>query len=420
MFLRSLNMIRHLRGESQERSRHGTAYGVVTTPTLRGMALALGVLVAGGTSALAQDSGDWRTRFAAGEEARKAGDVAGYLREMSAAVQAMPADLGNRPFAQYHAARAAALAGDADEAARWLDMAWEEEIESLMITFADHDPAFDEVRDDPAVREVLGRPASMDLDVRQLASGVYLLDGAGSKVVASVGADGVLLVDTGYGAAMPALRRALRGLGHERVDVLVLTHPHEDHWGGVAALGDEATVLAHPAAAVAMDEPYVFMEGVEVPPKLAVAHPDAVSRDTTFRFNGQTVHIVPFEAHTGADVAVWLAGSRVLHMGDAYLGGNPLMFPGGEDPKGFLKRMDAFLAELPAGTVVVGGHDEPTDVKAVRDQIADTWACIDLVERALSEGATLDETVARAEGRFTAPWVRYFYGVLGEGAGGSA
>ena len=47
-----------------------------------------------------------------------------------------------------------------------------------------------------------------------------------------VRADGsVLMIDTGTAAARDALRGALRERGIERIDYLLLTHPHEDHIG---------------------------------------------------------------------------------------------------------------------------------------------------------------------------------------------
>jgi len=356
---------------------------------------------------------DWRTLFAAGDSARRAGDNEGYARNMATAVDAMPAKLGNRPFAEYHAARAYALLHRPDEAVRYLDMVWDEGIESLMISFAPHDPAFDSMHDDPGYRGVMNRPATMRLRVTPLRGSVYLLEGAGSNLVASVGPDGALLVDTGYGPALPALRRALTGLGVTRVSALVLTHPHEDHDGSAAELGDEATVYAHPQTAVAMDEPYEFMDGVTLPPKPASAHPDVtVARDTTIRFNGEVVRMVPMEAHTDADIGVYFTLSRVLDMGDAYLGENPMMYPGTSDPDGFLDRMKAFLDELPAETIVVGGHDRPTNLDAVRGQIAETRQCMAFVRRALADGLDRDSSVELAKGRFAAPWVRFFYGAL--------
>lgn len=383
----------------------------------------VGALAAVGASAVgvAGQESDWRPSFAAGEEARAAGDHGAYARHMAEAVALMPSGFLNRPFAQYHAARANALAGHASAAVDFLAMAWEEGIESLMITFADHDPAFEGLRGDPAYREVMARVAAMTLEVTHLGGSVHLIRGAGSNLVVSAGADGVLLVDTGYGAALPALRAALAGLGAEDVDALIITHPHEDHWGGAEALVAEARTLAHPGTVAAMAEPYTFMEGVVLPPRSESLRDAVVAlEEGTVPFNGEAVRVVPVAAHTPGDVAVVFPESRVVHLGDAYLAGNPMMFPGTEDPEGLLDRFDELLDALPPGTVVVGGHDGPAQVDAVRAQIAESRACMALVRDALAQGLSRDETVARADGRYPAPWVRFFYGALSpeEGSGG--
>lgn len=339
-----------------------------------------------------------------------AGDHEVYAAEMAAAARAMAPDHLNRPFVQYHAGRAAALVGRREEAVAWLRRAWDERIESLMISFAPYDPAFEPMLDDPAFRAVMALPAEMELDVRRLADGLSLIEGAGANGLVQVGADGVLLVDTGYGPALPALRAALSSVGANRVDRLVVTHPHEDHMGAAAELGAEAEIVAHPGTAEAMRAPYVFIEGVEMPPKPASAMPDVeIARDTTLHFNGEDVRIVPTVAHTAGDLSVYFTRSRVAHLGDTWLAANPMMYPGDEDPEAFLDELEAFLDSMHPETVIVGGHEQPADLAAVRAQIDETRACMALVREALAEGLSLEEAAEHGADRFPPQWIAFFY-----------
>lgn len=363
----------------------------------------------------AQDPGEWRERFAAGEEARQADDVHAYAREMAAAAEAMPEGLLNRPFVQYHAARSAALAGRPDEAIAWLTTAWDEDIEALMISFAPHDPAFDAIEETPAFGELMSRASSMRLSVRRLGDGLHLVQGAGSNVVVMLGEDGVLLVDTGYGPALPALRSAIAAVGGGPVTHLIVTHPHEDHMGATPSLGSGAVVYAHPGTTSAMSEPYVFMEGVTVPPKPAEALPDVeISRDTTVVFDGRRIRIVPTVAHTTGDLSVHFPEARVAHLGDTYLAANPMMYPGTADPDAFLDRLDALLASMDPETVVIGGHEEPATPAAVRRQIETTRAAMAWVREAIDEGLSLEETAERGSDRFPPQWLGLFYRLFTE------
>jgi cyclase len=151
-----------------------------------------------------------------------------------------------------------------------------------------------------------------------VAGNVYLLLGAGGNMAASVGEDGVLLVDTQFAPLTDKIVAAIRELTDEPIRFVINTHLHGDHVGGnenLRRLG--ATVFAHEnvkARLQATDSP----EGM-LP---SVTFSDAVS----FHFNGEEVTVIPARtpAHTDGDVFVYFRGSNVLHTGDIYV---TLSFP---------------------------------------------------------------------------------------------
>ncbi|MEM7416902.1 MAG: MBL fold metallo-hydrolase [Gemmatimonadota bacterium] len=377
------------------------------------MALAVGAVE---NPAAAQDDQRWRAHFTAGEEARQAGNHAKYADEMAAAADALPAGALNRPSVQYQAARASALAARTSDAVTWLARAWEERIEPLMISFAEHDPAFASMKDDPGFLEVMGRAETMELGVRHLGGSVHLITGAGANVVAHVSGEGAFLVDTGYRPAIWALRGVLAELGNDDVSHLLVTHAHEDHMGSAAELGGDAVVFAHPGTASAMAQPYNFMQGVDLPPKGPGASPDVlISRDTTLVIGGEVVRMMPTVAHTAGDVSVYFTESKVAHLGDAFLTGNEMMFPGQLDPDGFLDALEAFVDDMDPATVVVPGHADVADVETVRAQIATTRACMAFVRAALEDGKGIEQTAIEGMERFPPQWIAFFYGLFSRG-----
>ena len=357
-----------------------------------------------------QDSGAWRASFAAGEEARRMGDAALYAREMAAAADLLPFGDPNRPVVQYHAARAAALSRRGSESVEWLRALWEEDIAPLMVSFAEEDRAFDGVRDSAVFRELMRQVAALTLSARRLGGDVFLITGAGANIVARVASDGVVLVDTGYGPTLPALRRTISQLGGDEVDVVIVTHPHEDHMGSAATLGAQAHVYAHAATATAMSEPYVFMEGVSIPPKPPAALPDTrVESPMSIQFGSEQIRLQPTEAHSAGDISVYFTDARVAHLGDAFLASNPMMYPGTVDPDAFLDRLEGFLDEMHPESVVVGGHEGVTDLPAVRRQIAVTREAMRFVRAAIENGRSVEETAEAGRDRFPPAWTAFFY-----------
>ena len=87
----------------------------------------------------------------------------------------------------------------------------------------------------PAVAQDVEPPPPVE--VSRISASLHQLRCNGNVgVVASIGEDGTLLVDTGYGATATAVREELTKLGSGPVRIIVNTHGDGDHVGGNATL----------------------------------------------------------------------------------------------------------------------------------------------------------------------------------------
>lgn len=71
---------------------------------------------------------------------------------------------------------------------------------------------------------------------------VYVFDVGQSDAILLRTGDKTMLIDTGTAAEEAALRTALMTYGVDHLDLLVLTHPHEDHIGNTHLILNELTV----------------------------------------------------------------------------------------------------------------------------------------------------------------------------------
>lgn len=194
------------------------------------------------------------------------------------------------------------------------------------------------------------------LTIRLVTAGgaVYMADCpngfGGGNVAASIGADGILLVDDMYSAMVPKLKAALAGKSELPIRIVLNTHFHGDHIQGDAVLGKTATVIAHENVLkrVSQARPLTFP---------MVTFTDSLR----IRFNGEDIRILHFpNGHTDSDAIVYFETSKVLHLGDMFFVG---MFPavyrdGGGDIKQLIASLDLIASQFPADTKVIPGHGD--------------------------------------------------------------
>lgn len=146
--------------------------------------------------------------------------------------------------------------------------------------------------------------------VREVASGVYLLEGMRASAVYALEVDGgVALVDTCMPGSQAQIMAQLEVVGYGIADLraIILTHAHFDHTGSAAALAAQsgAEVLAH-----RNDAP--FIEGVS--PLPYPAWPQRVTMGLAEGLLGDAIHCKVTRTLEDGEVLELLGGLEVLHV----------------------------------------------------------------------------------------------------------
>src|SRR5438309_4134944 len=76
--------------------------------------------------------------------------------------------------------------------------------------------------------------SKVEIKVQKVAGTVYMLEGAGGNIAASVGDDGIVIVDDQFAPLAQKIQAALKGITDKPVRFVINTHWHFDHTGGNA------------------------------------------------------------------------------------------------------------------------------------------------------------------------------------------
>jgi glyoxylase-like metal-dependent hydrolase (beta-lactamase superfamily II) len=244
---------------------------------------------------------------------------------------------------------------------------------------------------------------SAEIMMVRVAEGINMLTTpgmGGSNMVASVGSDGVLLIDDGFPELTDATMGEIRKLTDKPVRFVLNTHWHWDHAGGnenMAKAG--ATIIAQESVMPWMTTWQISgMDGTPKAPQPPKGLPVITFKDEiTVRFNGQTIVFTNAgPAHSDGDAIVHFAEADVYVMGDIYLTQSyPFIdLNTGGNIKGYIAAVDKVLAKVKPDTIIIPGHggiSKGSDLKEYRDMII---TLCDRVQTAINEGKTLDEIIA--------------------------
>ncbi len=205
------------------------------------------------------------------------------------------------------------------------------------------------------------------VNVTAMTDTLYLMQGRGGNVLASVGGDGVLLIDNDYGDLAQAYSDAVDSFAKGSPRFVVNTHWHGDHTGSNAFWGGRGvTLVAHDNVRKRLsndhDSPFF---GRTIPASEPAAWPVLTYADSmAIHFNYDTLELRHLPGgHTDGDTVVFFVGSNVVHMGDLFFKDR---FPfidasSGGSALAYLKNVEAVLQRTDSQTIIVPGHGSLAD-----------------------------------------------------------
>ncbi len=209
--------------------------------------------------------------------------------------------------------------------------------------------------------------------------------------------DRALFVETATGRAVPRMLEALavRGLGPDAVDFVVITHVHLDHAGGASALMracPRAVLLAHPKAARHAVDPSKLVKSAkavygedrfaelygEIEP-IPEARVRVMADGERLRFGGRELTFLHTRGHANHHLVVHDSASNGVFTGDAFGIAYPALQAGGLfafpstsptdfDPEAAKRSVDAIVA-TGAERVYLTHFGEQTAVAAIAAQL---------------------------------------------------
>ncbi len=249
------------------------------------------------------------------------------------------------------------------------------------------------------------------IKVTKLRDTVFLLQGVGGNMIAQVGPDGKLLIDSSIDTAAPRLKQTLDNLNALPMKLLINTHWHFDHTDGNAAQHDAgAFIIAHANTRMRLSTPQEMkLFNMHFAPAPTSALPQQILEDKeSLFFNNDELSLVHMEAaHTDSDIYILFKNQNVLHTGDIWFNGfYPVIDEGtGGTINGMIRAAETCIAVADDQTKIVPGHG-PLGDRAALTKYRDMLATIATrVEKQKASGQTLDQIrAAKPTADFDPAW----------------
>ncbi len=257
--------------------------------------------------------------------------------------------------------------------------------------------------------------SKVEIKVTKVSGNIYMLEGAGGNIAASVGEDGIVIVDDEFAPLAEKIAAALKNLGitDKPVRFVLNTHYHGDHTGSNANFAQGgSTLIAQDNVRKRLESGGEAGNGGSVkmqnkPAEKAALPIITFEHDVTVHLNGEDIRALHFPAgHTDGDAIIYFPKNNVVHMGDDFVRyGFPFIdVSAGGSVQGMIAACEKSIAQLPADVKIIPGHGALSNVEDVRAYIKMLKETSAAVEAALKARKSLDQMKKE---KILAPWSKF-------------
>jgi glyoxylase-like metal-dependent hydrolase (beta-lactamase superfamily II) len=239
-----------------------------------------------------------------------------------------------------------------------------------------------------------------------------MLQGAGGNIGASVGDDGIVIVDDQYAPLADKIQTTLKGITDKPVRFVINTHYHGDHTGGNVYFQKQAPIIAQDNVRKRLESGGSAGNGGSIhmdnkPVDKGALPIITFDHDVTVHLNGEDIRALFFPAgHTDGDSIIFFPKSNVVHMGDDFVTyGFPFIdVDSGGSINGMIDGVEKVIAQVPPDVKIIPGHGPVSNLDDVRAYLTMLKGTRDAVEKALQQHKTLDQM---KQAKLLDPWKKY-------------
>jgi cyclase len=237
--------------------------------------------------------------------------------------------------------------------------------------------------------------SKVEIKVQKVTGTVYMLEGAGGNIGASVGEDGIVIVDDEFLPLAEKIEAALKGITDKPVKVVLNTHWHGDHTGGNPHFGEKAPIVAQENVRKRLAAGGKTRFGAVKPAEKSALPIITFEENVSVHLNGEDIRAIHFpHGHTDGDSVIFFTQSNVVHMGDDFFNGGVFPFidiESGGSVQGMIAGGEKVLAEVPDDVKIIPGHGPlgtKEDLRKFITVLKETSAAVDA---GIKKGKTLDQ-----------------------------